>query len=130
VFYKDGTKAEWDSDFTLGLAVVAPTGAVISIEEAARPLTMHFGGRPIRFKNSNVVYKGSSKDRTDKRIQARCYYRIRKSEGAEGGGSFVPIGNAGLGRADGSSSPVSTLTPITVGEEEIESPRPRKARKL
>jgi len=72
-----GLVAEWDPGFSLGLAIVAPSGQATSDDENVHALKMHFCGRRNRIKNSNVIFLHSEKSRTDKRIKARCYFRIR-----------------------------------------------------
>jgi len=73
-----GLIAEWDPEFPLGLAVVVPSGEVNPVEGNTHVLKLHFGGRRNLLKNSNVIYLHSEKSRTDKRIKARCYFRIRE----------------------------------------------------
>jgi hypothetical protein len=79
VNFHSGFVAEWDPEFPLGLAIVVPSDEVIPDEENTQALKMHFGGRRNLLKNSNVVFLHSEKSRTDKRIKARCYFRIRPS---------------------------------------------------
>jgi hypothetical protein len=56
-----------------------PSDEVIPDEENTQALKIHFGGRQNLLKNSNVIFKHSEKSRTDRRIKARCYFRIRPS---------------------------------------------------
>ena len=75
--------AEWDPDLPLGLAIVVPSDEGnpegSPDEENTHELKIHFGGRRNLLKNSNVVYLHSEKTRTDRRIKARSYFRIRPS---------------------------------------------------
>lgn len=78
-----GLVAEWDPDLPLGLAIVVPSDEGnpegSPDEENTHELKIHFGGRRNLLKNSNVVYLHSEKTRTDRRIKARSYFRIRPS---------------------------------------------------
>jgi len=71
-----GLVADWDPEFPMGLAIVVPSGAEISDDENAYAYRMHFGGRRNLLDDSNVIFLHSEKSRTDKRIKARCYFKI------------------------------------------------------
>jgi len=72
-----GLGAEWDPELTVGLVIVVPNNEDAFNEENIRPSRIHFGGRRNLLKNSNVVFLHSEKSRTDRRIKAQCYIRIR-----------------------------------------------------
>jgi len=89
---RSGLAAEWDSEFPLGLAIVVPSGVDISDEENKYAFNVHFCGRHNLLKKFNVIFHHGNhyeKSRTDKRIKARCYFRIRTFAAPESTITFV-----------------------------------------
>lgn len=78
VILSDGQVAEWDPNYPLGLVIVMPSGVHTSHGETIEhEKMMHFGGRFHLLMNTKVVIRYFSKELTDKRIIARCYFRVR-----------------------------------------------------
>ena len=80
VLLSNGQVAEWDPDFPLGLAVVVPSGVEVPDEDNMYAFNIHFSGNHNLLKEFNVIYHHGNHhatSRTDKRIKARCYFRVR-----------------------------------------------------
>jgi len=110
---RSGLVAEWDHEFPLGLAVVVPSGAEISDEENKYACNVHFCGRHNLLRKFNVIFHHGNhheKSRTDKRIKARCYFRIRILAMAEPAPSLGRKKNA-------DEAPEDEL--VTVGSAEV-----------
>jgi len=86
-----------------------PSGVQTSDGETIEHEKMvHFGGRYHRLKNTNVVIRYFSKELTDKRIIARCYFRVRaRVEAAPEGAPAQRL---------------ATSTPTSVAEAQMDFP--------